>query len=460
MLARKLLSLAVYPSLLWSFASPCLSSFEIDSSAAQATKEGFASAGSWDEYPTAPDTGIDDDDTNAGTSDGASDQDSYTWESLSVDLSATASGSSTAATPAAAPALVGSLQAVAGTSVAGGAMITVAEVAMSDSDFSMDNKRIPIAYASYDAEHSAQTTVTGTAVNNGPYNLVLVGKLYTAVIGGGAASYDGDYSWAEHNFGGMATANVEGHTSNAGFGEEDSLTDFQTFVVTIPDEDAGITAFAMTSANVDGYVSIDLFESASGNAGGTAVGVAAAYAWLIPDTGPAFSESGFERMTVTITEGDNSFDNILNGDDISRLAEEVRDRTLIGGADPYSVFSGAEPLFDADYDLEVTYGVNYSSGVASDSDYLIRTLLGTEYGDVNLDGVVDTDDRTIIYAHWNGTGGWAEGDITGDGYINSADWGVWRDFEGFGVSLGIPEPTSTCLLLSLLPLASPRRRLR
>lgn len=423
-------------------------SFTIDSSGAEGRKTGqaFLQSNLGKVYPEWPDTGIDSGDTSAGTSDGVSDQNTYTYDFYNASESATASGSSTAMTPATSPASVGSLQAVAGASVAGGAIVSTTDFTLGEDGGRLQEN----AGAAYFAEHGASALVTGTPVNDWlPLNVVLVGKLYTAVQGGCVNTSSGPNSHTASfcDFGGQATANVEGHVSTAGFGEGQSLTDFQTFRVTIGDGNAGETAFATTDVETSGGGAVYFENPGTANAGGTTVGVAAAYAWLIPDTAPAFSEGGFERMTVDITEGDNSFDNILDGDDISRLADEVRNRALIGGTDPYSVFSGASPLFDADYDLEVTYGVNYSSGVVTDSDYLVRTLLGTEYGDVNLDGVVDTDDRTIIYAHWNGTGGWSEGDLNGDGYINSADWSVWRDFEGFGVSLSIPEPSTACLLL-------------
>jgi hypothetical protein len=49
----------------------------------------------------------------------------------------------------------------------------------------------------------------------------------------------------------------------------------------------------------------------------------------------------------------------------------------------------------------------------------ILEILETSYGDVNLDGVVDSADRGIIAAA-SGTG-WANGDINGDGVVDGAD---------------------------------------
>jgi hypothetical protein len=111
-------------------------------------------------------------------------------------------------------------------------------------------------------------------------------------------------------------------------------------------------------------------------------------------------------------------------------------------------------------DQSVGYSIDYSGTVSSDSDYLIRTLLGTEYGDANLDGLVNNDDKLILFSHWGGIGGFGDGDFTGDGLINGADYTVWRDFEGFaaGSAMTVPEPSSVCLALFITAGLSTRRR--
>ena len=60
----------------------------------------------------------------------------------------------------------------------------------------------------------------------------------------------------------------------------------------------------------------------------------------------------------------------------------------------------------------------------SDVDVLVHDILGTKYGDVNLEGVVDQKDLDVISANINSSfygRGWAEGDITGDGYVTESD---------------------------------------
>ena len=65
-----------------------------------------------------------------------------------------------------------------------------------------------------------------------------------------------------------------------------------------------------------------------------------------------------------------------------------------------------------------------------DFDDLVLNVLGTDYGDANLDGVVDGSDYTAWADHYGQSGGWADGDFSGDGAIDGADYTVWADHYG------------------------------
>ncbi|MFI4861127.1 MAG: PEP-CTERM sorting domain-containing protein [Phycisphaerales bacterium JB063] len=54
-----------------------------------------------------------------------------------------------------------------------------------------------------------------------------------------------------------------------------------------------------------------------------------------------------------------------------------------------------------------------------DIDTLVRVILGSEYGDANLDGAVDEQDLAVLDANWMQSTGWAGGDFTGDA---QAEW--------------------------------------
>ncbi len=52
---------------------------------------------------------------------------------------------------------------------------------------------------------------------------------------------------------------------------------------------------------------------------------------------------------------------------------------------------------------------------------IVLTILGTHFGDANLDGVVDATDIAIVNAHLGQQGGWAQGDFDGDGWVTECD---------------------------------------
>jgi len=55
---------------------------------------------------------------------------------------------------------------------------------------------------------------------------------------------------------------------------------------------------------------------------------------------------------------------------------------------------------------------------------LVSGILGTVFGDVNLDGVRNDADCTIATANLGTAGGWARGDVDGDGQITQSDLDV------------------------------------
>ena len=63
-----------------------------------------------------------------------------------------------------------------------------------------------------------------------------------------------------------------------------------------------------------------------------------------------------------------------------------------------------------------------------DADKLVREILQTDYGDVDLDGDVDAADATLMVTHWSGalparqgSRRWSDGDSDGDGDVDTAD---------------------------------------
>ncbi len=104
--------------------------------------------------------------------------------------------------------------------------------------------------------------------------------------------------------------------------------------------------------------------------------------------------------------GDFDGNGIVNAADIDALAAQLR------SPDP-------DPRFDLDGDEKVT---------TADRDVLVLDILGTTYGDANLDGVFNTRDLVLVLQvgkYEDGVPGnatWAEGDWDGDGDFGTGDF--------------------------------------
>jgi len=84
--------------------------------------------------------------------------------------------------------------------------------------------------------------------------------------------------------------------------------------------------------------------------------------------------------------------------------------------------------------------------------------VGTLLGDINLDGLVDENDRLALAAGFGSQGGWADGNLDGDDLVDIADLTILRTNLGMAATTGtVPEP-ATLGLLGLGGLALLRRR--
>ena len=69
----------------------------------------------------------------------------------------------------------------------------------------------------------------------------------------------------------------------------------------------------------------------------------------------------------------------------------------------------------------------------ADMDMLIHDVLGTEYGDANLDQKVDVVDLAILAANYGTTSTvtWSQGDFNGDGRVDISDMAILAGNYGF-----------------------------
>jgi hypothetical protein len=104
--------------------------------------------------------------------------------------------------------------------------------------------------------------------------------------------------------------------------------------------------------------------------------------------------------------------------DFSNIPGDLTGDGEVTSADIDALFSAINAgLTESRYDLDGSGTVD-----SDDVTYLVETILGTWFGDANLNGRVDAQDLNAIGVNWRNDGTlWASGDFTGDGSTNAAD---------------------------------------
>ncbi len=102
----------------------------------------------------------------------------------------------------------------------------------------------------------------------------------------------------------------------------------------------------------------------------------------------------------------NGHDGVVDARDIDAVRANFGDWSDLGDA----------VLIDLSADMNGDLVVD-----EADVAEIVEVILGTSYGDVNLDGVVDGLDLAIAQANLGQAGGWADGDMNGDGVVDAAD---------------------------------------
>ncbi len=162
------------------------------------------------------------------------------------------------------------------------------------------------------------------------------------------------------------------------------------------------------------------------------------------------------RILTTPSPGDFNADGIVDDVDIDMLASAAED-------DPDNAFfdlNGNGILEFEPTDPPVPPDPNYNP---TDSDILVRELvqtnrngeagIGTQYGDLNLDGKVDGLDFSTLLGNFGVGSDWSSGDITGDMAVTGADFSRllgafgFSNASGTSLSVSVPEPTTGLLFL-------------
>lgn len=116
------------------------------------------------------------------------------------------------------------------------------------------------------------------------------------------------------------------------------------------------------------------------------------------------------------------FDGAVDANDIDYVFANFKQAGIAGGEANWSDLNEAA-LFDLSADMTGDNIVNQA-----DVDEIVKVILGTCTGDVNLDGVVNLLDLNIITAGIAtppANVGWATGDLNGDGVVDAADQALY-----------------------------------
>lgn len=231
----------------------------------------------------------------------------------------------------------------------------------------------------------------------------------------------------------------------------------QVFDVTVTVENAASVLASLAADELDYTLSVS--GDLSGGGSGTELALGGGDQIQITlDTSTAGVKSG----TITVTTNSLDAENALVQIPVSYsvIGGILGDVDIDGDIDAsdidflYDNFGSSDPIFDIDGD----------AGVADQQDVeaLVQSVLMTEFGDANLDRVVDSADFSILSSSFGSEGGWGLADFTGDGLISSADFSILSTNFGFGQtpSVAVPEPSSLLGATAMIAALSYRGRER
>ncbi len=168
------------------------------------------------------------------------------------------------------------------------------------------------------------------------------------------------------------------------------------------------------------------------------------------------SQNGGFSATYTLAVSDEDLPGAATGNDLiltlNATVSLLGDVDLDGDQSPDDIDTND---IDACYTLFGTSGpfadLNDSCLVdQADVDMLIRDIIGTNYGDADLDGDIDTDDLLVVSTHWDPTGqtyAYWQGDFDGDDDIDTDDLlAVSANWDPVGGRSTVPEPATLFLL--------------
>ncbi|MCA9262213.1 MAG: right-handed parallel beta-helix repeat-containing protein [Planctomycetales bacterium] len=184
---------------------------------------------------------------------------------------------------------------------------------------------------------------------------------------------------------------------NGVFGDADDVT-----IVLSPtySTDSALVRLAWAGPLPAGTYQLTLFGTAHADNAGN----------LLDGESAAIPGSDYVRV-FQVLAGDFDGSGDVDAHDIDALYSVIDSDSVIDSGN-------ASGGYDLDGDGDIDQG---------DVDHLVHEILGTEYGDANLDGQVDATDFGAWDDHRFTSGtGWAEADFNGDGVTDGLDFNVWN----------------------------------
>jgi len=146
----------------------------------------------------------------------------------------------------------------------------------------------------------------------------------------------------------------------------------------------------------------------------------------------------------------------------------VNPNILEGSAEPY-LTRGIDLITNVAF-VDIDFNEYNSPDAGSGVDVYNIPFKIARFGDANLNGVVSVGDVVLLAGHFNQSGGWEQGDFTGDDIVSIGDLTVLANHFGEGydftssevnyssLSSSVPTPSAFISGLSALALLNTRRK--